>query len=85
MKNVRHGSSPFRGQRWIRFEALAKGKHIVPVIGARTRVQLAEALAGVAVSLSPDDVVSLEAAVPASAVAGTRYDPHQMLALDSER
>jgi aryl-alcohol dehydrogenase-like predicted oxidoreductase len=65
--------------------ALAKGKHIVPVIGARTRTQLAEALAGVEVSLSPDDVASLEVAVPASAVAGTRYDPHQMRMLDSER
>jgi len=65
--------------------ALAKGEHIVPVIGARTRAQLAEALAGVESSLSPEDVASLEAAVPASAVGGTRYDPHQMGMLDSER
>jgi len=41
--------------------------------------------AGSASGLSPDDVASLEAAVPASAVAGTRYDAHQMRALDSER
>jgi hypothetical protein len=64
---------------------LAKGEHIVPVIGARTRAQLADALAGAEVSLSPEDVASLETAVPASAVAGTRYDAHQMRSLDTER
>jgi len=30
-------------------------------------------------------VARLEAAVPASAVAGTRYDAHQMRILDSEK
>jgi aryl-alcohol dehydrogenase-like predicted oxidoreductase len=65
--------------------ALAKGEHIVPVIGARTRTQLAEALAGVELKLAPDEVAAVEAAVPASAVAGTRYDPNQMRMLDSER
>ncbi|HEX8951306.1 MAG TPA: aldo/keto reductase [Polyangia bacterium] len=64
---------------------LAKGEHIVPVIGARTRAQLADALAALAVKLSPAEVAELEAAVPADAVAGTRYDAHQMRALDSER
>jgi aryl-alcohol dehydrogenase-like predicted oxidoreductase len=63
---------------------LAKDQRIVPVIGARTRVQLGEALAGVELGLAPDEVASLEAAVPASAVAGTRYDPHQMRTLDSK-
>jgi aryl-alcohol dehydrogenase-like predicted oxidoreductase len=65
--------------------ALAKGPHIVPVIGARTRTQLAETLAGLDLNLAPDDVAALEAAVPASAIAGTRYDAHQMRMLDSER
>jgi aryl-alcohol dehydrogenase-like predicted oxidoreductase len=65
--------------------ALAKGDHIVPVIGARTRTQLAEAMAGLTLQLSPDDVARLEAAVPAAAVAGTRYDAHQMRMLDSEK
>jgi hypothetical protein len=29
--------------------------------------------------------LALEAAIPPTAVAGTRYDPHQMRILDSER
>jgi len=35
--------------------------------------------------LASDDVARLEAAVPAAAVAGTRYDARQMGMLDSER
>lgn len=64
---------------------LAKSPNIVPVIGARTRAQLSDALAALAVSLSPSDLAELEAALPADAVAGTRYDPNQMRHLDSER
>jgi aryl-alcohol dehydrogenase-like predicted oxidoreductase len=64
---------------------LAKGDFIVPVIGARTRSQLTESLGALQVHLSPDDLVRLEAAVPASGVAGTRYDERQMRMLDSER
>ena len=55
------------------------------IIGARTRAQLAESLGALQVSLSPDDLACIEAAVPPSAVAGTRYDEHQMRMLDSER
>jgi aryl-alcohol dehydrogenase-like predicted oxidoreductase len=64
---------------------LAKGKSIIPVVGARTRAQLADALGALAVTLSPSDLERLETALPPDAVAGTRYDPHQMRALDSER
>ncbi len=64
---------------------LAKGKSIVPVVGARTRAQLAESLGALRISLSPEDLSRIEEAVPASAVAGTRYDEHQMRMLDSER
>jgi len=64
---------------------LSKGPHLVPVVGARTRAQLAESLGALEVSLSSADVTRLEAAVPPSAVAGTRYDAHQMRILDSER
>jgi aryl-alcohol dehydrogenase-like predicted oxidoreductase len=64
---------------------LARGKSIVPVIGARTRAQLAESLGALQVSLSPEDLAGIEAAVPPSAVAGTRYDDRQMRMLDSER
>ena len=64
---------------------LARDTHIVPVIGARTRAQLAESLGALAVELSPADLARIEETVPASAVAGTRYDEHQMRMLDSER
>jgi aryl-alcohol dehydrogenase-like predicted oxidoreductase len=64
---------------------LARGEHIVPVIGARTRAQLAESLAALELRLGPDDLARIEAAVPADRVAGDRYDPHQMRSLDSER
>ena len=64
---------------------LAKGTSIVPLIGARTRAQLAESLGALRVTLTPADITRIEAAVPAAAVAGTRYDEHQMRMLDSER
>ena len=64
---------------------LAKGHSIVPLIGARKRRQLAESLGALQIELSAADVARLEEAVPPSAVAGTRYDEHQMRILDSER
>jgi len=62
---------------------LAKDASIVPVIGARTRRQLSEALKSLDVRLSPEDVKQIEALVPTAA--GTRYDERQMRLLDSER
>jgi aryl-alcohol dehydrogenase-like predicted oxidoreductase len=64
---------------------LAKGSTIVPLIGARTRTQLGESLGALQVTLTPAELVRIEEAIPASAVAGTRYDEHQMRILDSER
>jgi len=64
---------------------LAKGKHIVPLVGSRTRTQLEESLGALEVPLSADDVLRLEQAIPESAICGTRYDERQMQMLDSER
>ena len=64
---------------------LAKGERIVPVIGARTPAQLAESLGALSISLSPGDLTRIEAAIPASSVAGDRYAAPQMQMLDSER
>jgi aryl-alcohol dehydrogenase-like predicted oxidoreductase len=64
---------------------LAKSPAIVPVMGARTREQLKESLGAVEMKLTAEEVTALEAAIPAEAVAGTRYDPGQMRALDSEK
>jgi aryl-alcohol dehydrogenase-like predicted oxidoreductase len=64
---------------------LAKGPSLIPVIGSRTRAQIAEALGALNVNLTTEEIAELEAAVPADAVAGTRYDPMQMKHLDSEK
>jgi aryl-alcohol dehydrogenase-like predicted oxidoreductase len=64
---------------------LARDRNIVPVIGARTRAQLGESLGALRVALSRADMDRIAAAVPPDAVAGTRYDEHQMQMLDSER
>jgi aryl-alcohol dehydrogenase-like predicted oxidoreductase len=64
---------------------LAKGRRILPVIGARTRAQLDEVLGALDVELSPADVARIEEALPASKVAGARYGELQMQHLDSER
>ena len=65
--------------------ALAKRPSIVPVIGARSRTQLNESLAALNVLLTADDIAAIESAIPTDAVAGTRYDAHQMQVLDSEK
>lgn len=64
---------------------LAKGASIVPIIGARTRKQLAESLGALELKLGAADLAKIEAAIPANGVAGTRYDAYQMGHLDSER
>jgi aryl-alcohol dehydrogenase-like predicted oxidoreductase len=64
---------------------LTKGDNIVPVIGARTRVQLQESLGARRVTLAPADIARIEETIQPSAVAGTRYDERQMRNLDSER
>jgi aryl-alcohol dehydrogenase-like predicted oxidoreductase len=64
---------------------LSKGSDIVPVIGARTRAQLADSLRALDLTLSPGDIARLEETCDAARVAGTRYDNAQMKMLDSER
>jgi aryl-alcohol dehydrogenase-like predicted oxidoreductase len=70
---------------WVRAQGLAQKLTIIPTLGARTRGQLADALAGLAITLRADEVAALEDAVPATAIAGTRYAAPLMAMLDSER
>ena len=63
----------------------SRGEDIIPLIGTKRRDRLAEALKALDLTLSADDLAALEAAVPAAAVAGDRYAPAQVAALDSER
>jgi aryl-alcohol dehydrogenase-like predicted oxidoreductase len=63
----------------------AQGEDIVPLIGARRRDRLTEALGALDVTLTTADLAEIEKAVPKGAAAGERYAPAQMAALDSER
>ena len=63
---------------------LSRGADSVPLIGARTRVQLHEALGALDVALGPKDLDRIAQTAPAKNVAGARYGPAQMAMLDSE-
>ncbi len=64
---------------------LAQGDDIVPLVGARRRDRLTEALGALDVTLTESDLARIEAAIPADAAAGERYAPALMAHLDSER
>ncbi len=64
---------------------MSRGSEIISLIGARRRVQLAESLKALDLKLSPEDLAQIERAIPANAVAGTRYAEEQMRWLDSEK
>ncbi|GAA2161370.1 hypothetical protein GCM10009727_75630 [Actinomadura napierensis] len=51
----------------------AQGQDIVPLVGARTRARLSEALPAADLILSADDLAEIEKAVPAGAARGDRY------------
>ena len=63
----------------------AQGTDIQPLVGARRRDRLTEALGALDVKLTPAHLAALAVAVPADAAAGGRY-PEAMLAhMDSEK
>ena len=64
---------------------LARGEDIVPLIGARTRERLIEALGALEIRLIPEELEQIEQAIPSDAAAGDRYPEPQMAQLDSER
>jgi aryl-alcohol dehydrogenase-like predicted oxidoreductase len=75
------GASPAQlAVAWVR----SRGDDIVPVLGARRRDQLNEALAALELKLDAADIARIDAAVSPSETAGARYDPAQMAHLDSE-
>jgi aryl-alcohol dehydrogenase-like predicted oxidoreductase len=63
----------------------SRGDDIVPLVGARRRDRLDEALGALALELTADDLEEIERAVPAAEVAGARYAEFAMAELDSER
>lgn len=51
----------------------AQGEDIAPLVGARTRERLAEALPAMELTLTSDDLAEIEKAVPPGAARGDRY------------
>ncbi len=64
---------------------VSRGEDIVPLVGARRRERLDEALGATELELSAGDLEAIERAVPAGAAAGARYPEAQVAHLDSER
>ncbi|MFD4582776.1 aldo/keto reductase [Streptomyces sp. NPDC058434] len=63
---------------------LSRGEDVVPLVGARRRDRLAEALGALDVTFDGDELAAIERAVPRGAAAGERYPSAQMAHLDSE-
>jgi aryl-alcohol dehydrogenase-like predicted oxidoreductase len=62
----------------------AQGADIIPLVGARRRDRLAEALGSLDLTLAQTDLAAIAQAVPKGAAAGARYAAAQMAHLDSE-
>ena len=63
----------------------AQGDNIVPLVGAKTRNRLTEALGASDIRLTPAHLDMLAKAFPPNVAAGTRYAAAQMAHLDSEK
>lgn len=63
----------------------AQGDDIVPLVGARRRDRLAEALGALNVKLSPAHLAALDKAFPPGIAKGERYAAEQIAHLDSEK
>jgi aryl-alcohol dehydrogenase-like predicted oxidoreductase len=63
----------------------SRGEDVVPLLGAKRPEQLEELLGALTLELSPDELSQIERAVPADAVAGSRYPPAVLATLDSEQ
>ena len=62
----------------------SRGGDVIPLIGARRRDQLRDAVGALDITLSPADIARIERAMPVDAVAGDRYGAALMTHLDSE-
>ncbi|MEV0324345.1 aldo/keto reductase [Streptomyces sp. NPDC050658] len=69
---------------WVLAQGPRRDATIVPLVGARRRDRLAEALGALDVTLDDADLAAIELAVPAGAASGARYPEAQMAHLDSE-
>jgi aryl-alcohol dehydrogenase-like predicted oxidoreductase len=77
-----HGLTPAQAAiAWV----AAQGDDIIPLVGARRRERLSEALGALDARLTPEALAEIEAAAPKGSAAGERYPAPQMATLDSER
>jgi aryl-alcohol dehydrogenase-like predicted oxidoreductase len=63
----------------------AQGMEIVPLVGARRRDRLTEALGALNVTLTPAQLASLAKAFPPGVAAGGRYPEEHLAHMDSEK
>ena len=64
---------------------LSRGEDIVPLVGARRRDRLTEALGALKIGFSTAELERIEQAVPAGSASGDRYASALMATLDSEK
>lgn len=63
----------------------AQGKDLVPLVGARRRDRLSEALGALELKLTEAHLAQLDKAFPPGVAAGARYQESQLVHMDSER
>jgi aryl-alcohol dehydrogenase-like predicted oxidoreductase len=61
---------------------LAQGQEIVPIPGTKRIKYLDDNLGAVNIRLTPDDLSSIDAILPAGTASGERYNPQAMAAID---
>ncbi|WP_374366862.1 aldo/keto reductase [Dongia sp.] len=76
-----HASAAQVAIAWV----AAQGPDIVPLVGARARNRLDEALGALNLKLKPEDLARIETAIPLGAAKGARYPEALLAHLDSER
>jgi aryl-alcohol dehydrogenase-like predicted oxidoreductase len=76
------GASPAQvAVAWV----AAQGQDIVPLVGARRRDRLTEALGALDIKLTPAQLAALDQAFPHGIAAGGRYPEAQLAHMDSEQ
>ena len=75
----RKGATPAQiALAWL----LHKGEDIVPIPGTKRRKYLEQNVAAVSISLSPEEMTQLDAALAPDKISGPRYDERQMAMID---
>ncbi|CCE07146.1 putative oxidoreductase, aldo/keto reductase family [Bradyrhizobium sp. STM 3843] len=80
------GASPAQvAIAWVAAQGQDHGNDIVPLVGARRRDRLSEALGALDVKLTAEQLAELDKAFPPGIAAGARYQAAQLVHMDSER